>query len=133
MSEDTKIKIVINGSVPPKKNSRNILIRQGRVINVPSSRYARWETDSLWQVKGLKPLSGAPVSLQATFYVADNRQRDLDNMLASINDLLVKAGVLASDAWQYLNPINISCAGVDKSNPRVEIILDGSPVEKEVF
>lgn len=125
-------KIVINGSVPPKKNSRNILVRKGRVINIPSSRYAQWEADSLWQVKGLKPIQSAPVSLQATFYVIDNRQRDLDNMLASVQDLLVKAGVLSSDSWQTLNPITIVCGGVDKTNPRVEIILS-ELLEKEVF
>lgn len=129
------IKIVLNGSVPPKKNSRNILVRKGRVINVPSSRYAQWEADCLWQAKGIKPVTGAPVALQATFYVADNRQRDLDNMLASIQDLLVKAGVLSSDSWQTLNPITINCAGVDRSNPRVEIVLNlnNELLEKEVF
>lgn len=118
------IKFTLLGSVPPKKNSRNIFVRRGRVINVPSPRYKIWEEQCLWQLKGQRPILNGIKSLTATFWVPDNRARDLDNMLSSVMDLLVKAGVLVSDAWQEVRPITIDCGGVDKSNPRVEITID---------
>lgn len=117
------VKIILKGSVPPKKNSRQVFVRHGRVINIPSPRFKAWEQSSLWALKGQKSLRRAAVSLEATFYVIDNRQRDLDNMLASVMDVLVKADILASDSWQTVNPIKVSCAGIDKLNPRVEICI----------
>lgn len=117
-------KITVAGSVPPKKNSRNLFVRNGKIINVPSPRYKEWETDALWQLKVQKPVEAYPVALTVVFYQKDHRKRDLDNQLSSVLDTLVKAEILRSDTWQDICPITIDCQGVDKDNPRVEIYID---------
>lgn len=118
--------ITILGQVPAKKNSRQAFVRAGRVMNVPNKTYTEWEKQALWQLKGTKPVTEYPVALSMTFYVKDNRGRDMDNMLASVLDCLQKAGVLANDDWQHCRPITIDCGGIDKLNPRVEITWKAS-------
>lgn len=44
-----------------------------------------------------RPFESANISV--TFIHADLRRRDGDNQLASIQDLLVAAGVIADDCW----------------------------------
>lgn len=117
-------KVTISGSVPPKKNARNLFVRGGRIVNVPSPRYKEWETASLWQLKGTKPVENYPVALTLVFYQKDHRKRDLDNQLSSVLDTLVKAGILKGDTWQDVCPITLDCQGVEKDNPRVEIYID---------
>lgn len=116
-------KLVIEGSVPPKKNSRQLFVKNGRMINVPSSRYKEWETAALWQLKGKQPVTEYPIALNIIFTVKDKRSRDLDNMLASVMDCLQKAGIIESDDWQHCAPITIDCAGISKE-PRCEVYID---------
>ena len=117
------MRIVLTGQVPAKKNSRRPFIRNGRIMNFPSTRYVSWEKDVLMQ---LKQWSGQPdkkATITYQFYVKDNRPRDIDNMIASINDALVKAGLLRSDSWQEL-AIGAADAVIDRENPRVELWLE---------
>ena len=53
----------------------------------------------------------------------DDRKRDLDNMIASCNDCLVKAGLLKDDCWQLLS-IGGASAEIDKKNPRAELWIE---------
>lgn len=135
MSGGTSQVIVLLGSVPPKKNSRQIFVRQGRVINVPSVGYKNWEESCLWQLKAYKPILDVITGLTMTFWVPDNRRRDLDNMLGSVMDVLVKAEIIPDDTWQLVPEITIKAGGVDKANPRCEInIVTKQPnISGEVF
>ncbi|MDH3719353.1 MAG: hypothetical protein OES79_14635 [Planctomycetota bacterium] len=61
--------------------------------------------------------------VQPVFYFKDRRRRDRDNLAASLKaayDGLVDAGLLVDDEGLVPLPPEI---GVDKDNPRVELIL----------
>lgn len=51
----------------------------------------------------------------------DHRRCDLTNKAESVMDLLVDNGFIEDDCWQITGLIELSCGGVDKENPRVEI------------
>lgn len=120
----SKTRIIIRGQVPAKKNNRKPFIRDNRIMNFPNRSYTQWEQDALWQLKlhSIAPkLLVYPIRIAMTFYVKDNRNRDMDNMLASVMDVLQKAEIIADDSWQVCPDITLKCEGVDKANPRVDI------------
>lgn len=90
---------------------------------VSSQAFRQWEKDALLQLMAYKGQPDDKVTIAYQFYCKDNRPRDLDNMIASINDVLVKAGLLKSDSWQDL-AIGGADAEIDRTNPRVEIFID---------
>lgn len=118
-------KLVILGSVPSLKNSKQLFVnkRTGKRFITSSTRSKEWVESALWQLKGQKPVTEYPVALTVLFTVADNRGRDMDNMLASVMDVLQTAGVIESDNWQHCRPITIDVAGVDK-DAKVEVWFD---------
>jgi len=63
------------------------------------------------------------------FFLPDNRRRDLTNMAESINDLLVDCGFIVDDRWQVTGPVCLYPSGIDKINPRAEIVI--SALKKE--
>ena len=71
-----------------------------------------------------------PVHIEYTWY-EPNKRRDKDNIAFAkkfVQDALVKAGVLENDGWQEIVSFE-DRFGVDKVNPRVEVIIE--TVEKE--
>ena len=88
-------------------------------MNFPSKRHEDWLKGALWELKQGKPMTGR-VKIEYMFYVADLRRRDIDNMIASINDALVKAGLIEEDSWQKLKILG-GDAELDRANPRAEI------------
>ena len=118
----SEIKITIDGNTPSKKNSRNIFVKNGRIINIPSPKYNTWHESALWQLKTQQvPKLEPNYKIQVVFYFKDNRSRDLDNSLASICDVLQDAEIIKGDNWQNLNEIHIFAGGIDKKRPRAEI------------
>lgn len=115
--------IVILGQVPPKKNSKQLFMRGGRPMMVSSKAYLEWEKDALSQLKAFKGQADEKVTIAYQFYVKDLRARDLDNMIASVNDALIKAGLLKDDSWQWA-AIGAADAELDRDNPRVELWID---------
>lgn len=118
------MKIVISGQTPSKKNNRKPYVRNGRIMNFPNPKYVKWEKEALQELALL--YSNAQftekVSIAYSFYVDSNRRRDLDNMIASVNDCLVKAGIISDDSWQTLD-IGGASAEIDSRRPRAEIII----------
>ena len=57
------------------------------------------------------------------FYCKDLRRRDVSNMLESINDLLVDAGIIEDDDWKHVR-IGGADADLDRENPRAEITIN---------
>lgn len=86
----------------------------------PSTKYKAW----LRSCPPLTPLNLTNVKLDMKVYFPSNRQSDLDNRLKAINDYLVKKKVIVDDSWQHLKQITITAMGIDKDNPRVEILVD---------
>lgn len=68
-----------------------------------------------------------PIVMRYTWYEPD-RKRDKDNIAFAkkfVQDSLVSAGVLKNDGWKEIENFTDEFA-VDKENPRVEVLLEGS-------
>lgn len=110
--------------LPPisKKNSQQILINQstGKPFIMPSKKFKEYESAAMWFI----PKTGKinyPVNVECKFYMETRRKVDLTNLLEAIDDILVKAGLLADDNFTVLESHDGSRVFYDKSNPRTEI------------
>lgn len=68
-----------------------------------------------------------PVVLTYTYYAKSKRRLDISNPCSIIDkftcDALVKAGVLEDDSSKQIKQVVYKYGGVDKDNPRCELIL----------
>lgn len=72
----------------------------------------------------LKKVKQYPITLRITWYEKD-RRKDIDNITfatKSIQDALVKEGILIDDSQKYINKVE-HIVLVDKENPRIEVEL----------
>lgn len=100
----SELVLEFTGPVPAKKNSRQGIVRGGRVMSIPSKAYERWEKAELKTLLGVPAVPG-PVAIGYEFWVGGKENPalfDLDNSIASINDLLQKAGIIDGDDWSML-------------------------------
>jgi len=90
----------LTGRVISKKNSKQIFRAGGRTIISTSKAYKTWHEATLWQLKASKrpptPLDG-PLTLTIYFYLKGKIDADLDNLTASICDVLTDAEIIADD------------------------------------
>ena len=115
----------ITGTPVTKKNSQQIRInaRTGKRFVSQSDRYRSFETAAGYQlalIKPEEPIAG-PVRVEEVFYVPDMRRRDLTNLEESVDDILVKYGIITDDCWTVLHDHDGSHVEIDRDNPRVEI------------
>jgi Holliday junction resolvase RusA-like endonuclease len=95
-----KLVLEFSGHIPAKKNSV-VLTRYGKR---PSKAYERWEKDELVTLRDTPAIPG-PVSISYDFWIGGKDSPalfDLDNIIASINDLLQKAEIISGDDWSML-------------------------------
>jgi Holliday junction resolvase RusA-like endonuclease len=119
------ISIILRGRIPSKKNSKIIVCRGKYPILLSSPAYNTWNEEQLWYLKGLRcPRSIEKCKVDITFYAPDKRATDLSNKTESIMDLLVDAGILKDDNWYVVSELTLRFGGVDKENPRAEILID---------
>lgn len=121
------MKLVISGKVPSKKNSRNIFVQNGRLMNLPSARYKEWRDSAIVQLHqqfGGYKVSGYPINLDIIVYYGDKRRHDLDNAVGSIMDALTDSGVLVDDDTEHVSQITVQFGGLDKEAPRVELYME---------
>jgi len=97
MGEFRKLAFDIEGRVIAKKNSRQIGYRGGRMVNFPSKRYEEFKETALWQLKRIKDKLKPPYDVRYIFYIKGKMDADLDNLIASINDILQEAGIIEND------------------------------------
>lgn len=126
--------IVIHGQVPAQKNSMQMARnpKTGKYFPVSSAATRKWKTAAKNELKALLaagdiqpiPEGSYPVSMVLVIYVKDNVRRDSDNMLSTVQDMLITAGILNDDCWQELNPRSVEVAGIDRENPRAEVYID---------
>jgi Holliday junction resolvase RusA-like endonuclease len=99
------IELVLEGSVPSKKNQR---INRGDGMSFPSKKFVQWQDDALKQVRmQSRQRFYVPVGIEVIIYFATKTRSDLDNRLSSILDMLVEALVLRDDKWQDVPRIAI--------------------------
>lgn len=117
------VKLILYGPPITKKNSQRIAhTRSGRPFILPSAQYKRYEADCLRQIPGrFCQKIDTPVNVQGVFYMPTRRECDLGNLLESICDILVRAGVLLDDKCTIVATHDGSCVLLDRDNPRVEI------------
>ena len=113
-------RITILGRIPSKKNSKIMVCRGKFPILLPSEKYMEWHKDASYQLKGKPKISKG--KLELNFYFPDNRKTDLTNKAESALDLLVDNGLIEDDNWTVVNDLRLVSMGVDKINPRVEIV-----------
>lgn len=64
-----------------------------------------------------------PCEVRCLFYMPSRRRVDLTNLLESVDDALVAAGVLADDNSQIIVSHDGSRVLYDKDNPRTEVSI----------
>lgn len=123
LEEKENLKITIKGIIPSKKNSKKVIPdwRHRRVRLITDPKVQEWTNDVQNGLIGLPKISG-PVKMEVVIYNSDFRKRDLDNQLCTINDT-IKGYLFDEDDGKILQDIHIRWGGVDKENPRAEIVI----------
>lgn len=92
------VELILDGSVPSKKNSR-INTKGGK--SFPNKKFIEWQNDSLRSVRHqTRTRFLNPVGVEVIIYFGTDVRADLDNKVTSILDMLVEAMVLVDDKWQ---------------------------------
>lgn len=119
------IKFTIPLTPISKKNSQRIMVNKttGKPFIMPSERYKQYERDAAWFIPKGKHIN-APVNIKCLFYMPDRRKVDLTNLLEAIDDILVKARLLADDNYTVVESHDGSRVLYDKHRPRTEIYIE---------
>lgn len=110
-----------------KKNHQEIMhsSKTGKPFVMPSRQYRDYEAKAAWYCKRAKvqrPIE-EPVEVKCLFYMPTRRRVDLTNLLESIDDVLVKSGVLKDDNSGIIVSHDGSRVLYDKDNPRTEVYI----------
>ena len=124
------MQITISGRPVPKKNNPRI-VGQGRgfIRLIPSKAWVEYEKQALKQlmVYGNVYVPGA-VHVQARYFLPNYAHwPDLANLMAGTGDLLETAGIIPNDR-RIVSWNGSAIWGIDKANPRVEIIINSIQV-----
>ncbi len=141
------MEITILGQTPSQKNGKQIVKNRstGNMFIMSNSRVKNWQEDAIRQLASISCKFSGRVQIDYMFYVKDRVQRDLDNMIASVNDVLQVAnceyaiqrgkmrpvkgtGIIKGDNWQLLR-IGSADAEIDKENPRVVLTITEIPAK----
>ena len=98
--------------------------KKERMLPIQSKQYLQYEKDCAWflKPKPIKPID-FPVNICCTFYMKTKRRVDGLNLLAAIDDILVKHGILEDDSREFVAGHDGSRVYYDKTSPRVEIVI----------
>lgn len=110
-----------------KKNSMRIMhsSKTGKPFIMPSQKYMEYEAEAVWYCigAGVRCPIEDPVEVKCLFYMPTRRRVDLTNLLESIDDVLVRAGVLKDDHSGIIVSHDGSRVLYDKQNPRTEVYI----------
>ena len=106
-----------------KKNSQRILKNRRTKAHfvAPSEQYEIYEAAALWYVPRRSAPIDSPVNVKCIFYMPTARSCDLTNLEEAIDDILVKAGLLADDNYKIVAAHDGSRVRIDRQKPRTEI------------
>lgn len=118
--------ITLTGQCISQKNDKRMAFnkRTGKPFPVSSAAVKQWQSDVAKQLMAYRGQADGRVMLTCEFYHKDKRKRDLDNELSSVQDALVKAGLLPGDDCFVIIEAHAIFGGIDVANPRVEITLE---------
>lgn len=133
MSSLKTARIVLEGNVPAKKNSR-IHTRSG--MSIPNKKFIQWQEAALWQVRQqCKQRFLEPVQVDAIIYFGTRARADADNRLTSILDMLVEGVVLPDDDYKQVvvgRAIGLYRKGEPGAFIRIKVI-DPEQLEREIL
>ena len=116
--------------LPPitKKNHQRILrnYKTGKPFVAPSEQYKQYEAQAMWFIPKGERID-YPVNIKCLFYMPTRRRCDLTNLLESIDDIMVKAGLLEDDSYHIIVGHDGSRVLYDKEKPRTEVEI--TPIE----
>lgn len=128
MKEDPN-KIFIPGNCPSLKNSKGVIVRNGRGYLIPSELVQKYENANEWvyvanKNKFLSMIKNSRKPLKIKFFFVRDTQRKFDYINAAqiVLDMMVKAELLPDDNMTEVIPI-FDGYSVDKENPGVYIYL----------
>lgn len=121
------MKLTIKAAPVTKKNHQQIVMVKGRPRIIQGKKYRDYETTAVRQIAGqleagFEPMDGC-YNVQCLFYTETHRRVDLTNLLEAVDDVLVRAGVLADDNSLIIGSHDGSRVLYDKVNPRTEILI----------
>ena len=93
---------------------------------IQSSDYLDYEKECGWFVKGKCEMIDYPVNVKCVFYRDSRRRVDLTNLLAAVDDILVKYQVVKDDNSNIIASHDGSRVRYDKDNPRTVITIERS-------
>ncbi len=121
-----ELKLCITYPPVTKKNHQQIRknFKTGKPFIAQSDQYRQYENAALWLLRNKvqKPIT-TPVEVRALFYMPTKRRVDLTNPLEAVDDVLVKANILADDNCGIIASHDGSRVLYDKQNPRTEILI----------
>jgi Holliday junction resolvase RusA-like endonuclease len=114
--------IKIPGRPVPKKNNMMARCVNGKPLIIQSKNYREYEKMALLSLADYQgPRFNCPVQVKASYWLADNRRPDLNNLMAATADILEKAGILKNDrdivSWDGSRIMGVS------PEPRTEIVI----------
>lgn len=120
------IEIIIPIAPVTKKNSQQIVYKNGRPIIIPSAKYKKYEKECGRFIEPPAIPVKEPVNVQCLYYMPTRRRVDLVNLQECTLDVLVKYGVLEDDNSKIVVSMDGSRVFYDKHNPRTEICITGA-------
>ena len=100
MSSPKTVKLIFEGTVPSKKNSR-VNTSSGR--SFPNKKFVQWQEAAMWQVRQqTRERFLGMVRVDTIIYFGTKGKADADNKRTSLLDMLVEMVVLPDDAYQYV-------------------------------
>lgn len=92
-----KLTLSINDRPISKKNSKRVFKRGSKTFVLSSKAYLAFEESALWQLKAHKARFKGKVTIDYEFRMKGKLDTDVDNMIAGINDILEKSGIIDND------------------------------------
>lgn len=118
----TPLKLKLKGIPKPKKNSKQIFFRHGKMIVIPSVAHKAWHEETMWALKKYRNHKFTECGIKVTFYPPNKRRFDMSNAFESLADVLVDAGILKDDSASLLQRVELQYGGVEKE-PYIEVTI----------
>lgn len=130
---NTKLgEVLYQAEIPldPKTKKNNMCIKYKRTTAgykpyiSQSDTYLQYERDCGYFLRKIPKAIDCPVNVRYTFYRETEIRCDLSNLIASIDDILVKYGILKDDNFKIVIGHDGSRVFIDKEKPRTEITIE---------
>lgn len=128
MTLSKNLKLTLEGQCPSGKNAI-VITRTGH--RFPQKRFKEWRDSALEQIESqikIPPKIAHPVNVIVHYWAQNRIRRDTPGIEDALWHVLEKAGIVEDDRWLGAE----GCVkvfvnhGIDKENPRVEIIINES-------